>query len=86
VSGTKLYVVMEYAPFGELKYYIEKAQRAQTPFPEECVWRLFLQLAKCVMWRAVCAAHADVHFSVVGLHAVHSTIRAMSVLMPRAGV
>jgi serine/threonine protein kinase len=67
VSGTKLYVVMEYAPFGELKYYIEKAQRAQTPFPEECVWRLFLQLAKCVMQLAVCAAHADVHSSVAGL-------------------
>jgi serine/threonine protein kinase len=46
VQGTKLYVVMEYAPFGELKYYIEKALRNSSPFPEECVWRLFLQLCK----------------------------------------
>ncbi len=37
---------MEYAPFGDLRYYISKGQRLKAPFPEEAVWRIFLQLAK----------------------------------------
>jgi serine/threonine protein kinase len=44
VQGRKLYVVMEYAPFGDLKYYLDKGRRLNAPFPEESVWRIFLQL------------------------------------------
>ncbi|KAJ9529689.1 hypothetical protein QJQ45_014469 [Haematococcus lacustris] len=46
LNGSKLCVVMEYAPFGDLRYYINKGQRLNAPFPEEAVWRIFLQLAK----------------------------------------
>ncbi|KAG1667991.1 hypothetical protein FOA52_000635 [Chlamydomonas sp. UWO 241] len=46
LSGNKLCTVMEYAPFGDLKYYIDKGNRLSTPFPEEAVWRLFLQLCQ----------------------------------------
>ncbi len=46
LHGSKLCVVMEYAPFGDLRYYITKASKLQSPFPEEAIWRIFLQLAK----------------------------------------
>ncbi len=41
---------MEYAPFGDLRYYITKGQRLNAPFPEEAIWRIFLQLCRCVGW------------------------------------
>ncbi|KAG2435017.1 hypothetical protein HYH02_012014 [Chlamydomonas schloesseri] len=44
--GNKLCTVMEYAPFGDLRYYISKGAKLRTPFPEEAVWRIFLQLCK----------------------------------------
>lgn len=44
---------MEYAPFGDLKYYISKGQRLHAPFPEEAIWRIFLQLC-----RGLAALHA----------------------------
>jgi hypothetical protein len=28
------------------RYYISKGQRLKAPFPEEAIWRIFLQLAK----------------------------------------
>jgi serine/threonine protein kinase len=37
---------MEYAPFGDLRYYISKGQRLNAPFPEEAIWRIFLQLCR----------------------------------------
>lgn len=46
--GHKLNVVMEYAPFGDLRYYITKGIKLRAPFPEEAVWRIFLQLCRCV--------------------------------------
>ncbi len=46
LHSSKLCVVMEYAPFGDLRYYINKANKRQTPFPEEAIWRIFLQLCK----------------------------------------
>ena len=39
---------MEYAPFGDLRYYITKGQRLNAPFPEEAIWRIFLQLCRWV--------------------------------------
>ncbi|PNH01947.1 Serine/threonine-protein kinase Nek7 [Tetrabaena socialis] len=44
--GNKLCTVMEYAPFGDLRYYISKGAKLKTPFPEEAVWRIFLQLGR----------------------------------------
>ncbi len=46
LNGNKLCVVMEYAPFGDLRYYISKGQRLRAPFPEEAIWRIFLQLCR----------------------------------------
>ncbi len=46
LNGNKLCVVMEYAPFGDLRYYITKGQRLNAPFPEEAIWRIFLQLCR----------------------------------------
>ena len=46
LNGNKLCCVMEYAPFGDLRYYISKGQRLNAPFPEEAIWRIFLQLCK----------------------------------------
>ncbi|KAG2499664.1 hypothetical protein HYH03_002601 [Edaphochlamys debaryana] len=46
LQGNKLCTVMEYAPFGDLRYYIGKGAKLRTPFPEEAVWRIFLQLCK----------------------------------------
>ena len=48
LNGNKLCVVMEYAPFGDLRYYITKGQRLNAPFPEEAIWRIFLQLCRWV--------------------------------------
>lgn len=44
--GNKLCTVMEFAPFGDLKYYITKGAKLRTPFPEEAIWRILLQLCK----------------------------------------
>ncbi|GAX75126.1 hypothetical protein CEUSTIGMA_g2570.t1 [Chlamydomonas eustigma] len=55
LNGNKLCVVMEYAPFGDLRYYISKGQRLNAPFPEEAIWRIFLQLCKGL--QALHAAH-----------------------------
>ncbi|MEW5305128.1 MAG: hypothetical protein WDW36_007689 [Sanguina aurantia] len=46
VVGNKLNVVMEYAPFGDLRYYITKGIKLRAPFPEEAIWRIFLQLCR----------------------------------------
>ncbi|KAG1667982.1 hypothetical protein FOA52_000626 [Chlamydomonas sp. UWO 241] len=46
LNGNKLCVVMEYAPFGDLKYYVSKGLRLNAPFPEEAIWRIFLQLCQ----------------------------------------
>jgi serine/threonine protein kinase len=46
LNGNKLCVVMEYAPFGDLKYYITKGLRLNAKFPEEAIWRIFLQLCQ----------------------------------------
>lgn len=46
LNANKLCVVMEYAPYGDLRYYISKGQRLQAPFPEEAIWRIFLQLCR----------------------------------------
>lgn len=46
LNGNKLCVVMEYAPYGDLRYYISKGQRLNAPFPEEAIWRIFLQLCR----------------------------------------
>mmetsp|Transcript_909 Transcript_909/g.1359 ORF Transcript_909/g.1359 Transcript_909/m.1359 type:complete len:516 (+) Transcript_909:145-1692(+) len=46
LNGNKLCVIMEYAPYGDLRYYIAKGLRTKVFFPEEAVWRLFLQLAR----------------------------------------
>lgn len=35
---------MEYAPYGDLKRYIDKGVRMAAPFPEEIVWRIFMQV------------------------------------------
>lgn len=44
--GSKLCTVMEYAPYGDLRYYISKGAKLRAPFPEEAIWRIFLQLCK----------------------------------------
>lgn len=46
LHGSKLCVVMEYAPYGDLRYYINKGRRLETPFPEEAIWRIFLQMCR----------------------------------------
>lgn len=46
LQGTKLCVIMEYAPYGDLKYYLDKGLRLKSPFPEEAVWRIFLQICR----------------------------------------
>ncbi len=46
LNNSKLCVIMEYAPFGDLRYYISKGQRLKAPFPEEAIWRIFLQLCR----------------------------------------
>ncbi|GFR49835.1 hypothetical protein Agub_g11775 [Astrephomene gubernaculifera] len=46
VWGNKLCTVMEYAPFGDLKYYIDKGRKTKHQFPEEAIWRILLQLCK----------------------------------------
>jgi NIMA (never in mitosis gene a)-related kinase len=42
--GAKLCTVMEFAPYGDLRYYISKGTKLRTPFPEEAIWRILLQL------------------------------------------
>ncbi|KXZ50225.1 hypothetical protein GPECTOR_17g862 [Gonium pectorale] len=46
LMGNKLCTVMEYAPFGDLRYYISKGAKVKSPFPEEAIWRILLQLCK----------------------------------------
>lgn len=57
--GSKLCTVMEYAPYGDLRYYISKGAKLRAPFPEEAIWRIFLQLCKWVTWhrRVVLICH-----------------------------
>lgn len=52
---------MEYAPFGDLRYYITKGQRLSAPFPEEAIWRIFLQLCRLATYISInsCMLPAD---------------------------
>mmetsp|Transcript_14076 Transcript_14076/g.30512 ORF Transcript_14076/g.30512 Transcript_14076/m.30512 type:complete len:392 (+) Transcript_14076:244-1419(+) len=68
LNNNKLCVVMEYAPYGDLRYYIQKGQRLKAPFPEEAVWRIFLQLCK-----GLAALHSN--------HIVHRDIKPANIFL-----
>eukprot|EP00798_Chlamydomonas_sp_ICE-L_P002825 gene2825-4982_t len=68
LNNSKLCVVMEYAPFGDLRYYISKGQRLRAPFPEEAIWRIFLQLC-----RGLSSLHAN--------HIIHRDIKPANIFL-----
>ncbi len=46
LQGSKLCVIMEYAPYGDQKHYLDKGLRLKSSFPEEAVWRILLQICR----------------------------------------
>jgi len=41
---SQLCFVLELCRFGDVSSYLRKAKHLKTAFPEECIWRLFLQM------------------------------------------
>lgn len=67
-NGTKLCVIMEYAPYGDLKNLIDKALKCKSYFPEELVWKIFLQM---------CYGLSDLHNNKI----VHRDIKPANVFL-----
>ncbi len=44
MDGNWLCVVMEYAPYGDLSRFIKKGAELRRLFPEEIIWKFFLQV------------------------------------------
>ncbi|KAK9810092.1 hypothetical protein WJX72_004681 [[Myrmecia] bisecta] len=46
LDGNQLCIVMEYAPNGDLSRFIKKGNELKKAFPEEIIWRYFIQICQ----------------------------------------